>query len=56
MIWSPYVDAMEMIRLGVFGNDVEPHFNVWIPLGESMVCFVIGLMLCRWVRKRLTVE
>ena len=56
MIWSPYVDAMEMIRLGVFGSEVEPHFNVWIPLGESLACFVVGLMLCRWIRKRLTVE
>ena len=56
ILWSPFVDAMEMIRLGVFGYDVDPYFNVWIPIGESLVCMAVGLALCRRVRRRLIVE
>lgn len=56
MLWSPFVDAMEMMRFGVFGNDVDPYFNVWTPLAESMVCLTLGLIMCRRVRKGLTVE
>jgi len=56
MMWSPFVDAMEMIRSGVFGNRIHAYYNVWIPLAESMVCFMIGLVLCRVIRRKLVVE
>lgn len=54
--WSPFVNAMEMIRYGVFGNNVEPYYDVWVPLGASLVCMVLGLALCRRVRRILVVE
>jgi capsular polysaccharide transport system permease protein len=56
MLWSPFVDAMEMIRSGVFGNRIHAYYNVWIPLVESMVCVLIGLVLCRKIRRKLVVE
>jgi capsular polysaccharide transport system permease protein len=45
-----------MIRYGVFGNNVDPYYNVWVPLGASLVCMVVGLALCRRVRRSLVVE
>jgi capsular polysaccharide transport system permease protein len=54
--WSPFVDAMEMIRFGVFGYDVDPYFTPWVPLGASLICMVLGLALCRRIRRRLIVE
>jgi len=56
MLWSPFVDAMEMIRSGVFGGRIHAYYNVWIPLAESMVCMMVGLVLCRAIRRRLVVE
>jgi len=56
MLWSPFVDAMEMIRSGVFGGRIHAYYNVWIPLVESMVCMMVGLVLCRAIRRRLVVE
>lgn len=56
VMWSPFVNAMEMIRYGVFGYNVEPYYNVWVPLGASLVCMVLGLALCRRVRRILVVE
>jgi capsular polysaccharide transport system permease protein len=56
MLWSPFVSAMEMIRFGVFGYDVEPHFTIWVPLAASLICMVLGLALCRRVRRQLVVE
>lgn len=56
LLWSPMVNAMEMMRYGLFGDDVRPYYNIWIPIGCSMVAMVVGLALCRHVRRRLTVE
>jgi capsular polysaccharide transport system permease protein len=56
LMWSPFVSAMEMIRYGVFGHNVDPYYNVWVPLGASLVCMVVGLALCRRVRRSLVVE
>lgn len=56
MLWSPFVNAMEIMRAGVWGDNVTVYYNVWNPLGFAMVCMVIGLALCRRVRRTLTVE
>ncbi|PXA83361.1 capsule biosynthesis protein [Nostoc sp. 3335mG] len=56
MIWSPFVDAMEMIRYGIFGHDVDPIYNIWVPIIGSLVFTVVGLALCRSVRRKMVVE
>nr|WP_280529669.1 ABC transporter permease [Novosphingobium aerophilum] len=56
LMWSPPVTAMEMMRYGLFGDTVRPYYNIWVPLGFSLVCTTIGLALCRKVRRTLEVE
>lgn len=56
MLWSPMVNAVEMMRYGLFGNAVRPYYNLTVPLMSSMICMVIGLALCRHVRRTLVVE
>ncbi len=56
MLWSPFVNAMEMMRKGIWGNDVTAYYNPWNPWACSMVCAAIGLALCRHVRKTFSVE
>jgi capsular polysaccharide transport system permease protein len=56
MLWSPFVNSMEMMRKGIWGSEVTAYYNVWNPIWCSMVCAVIGLALCRHVRKTLSVE
>lgn len=56
LAWSPPVNAMEMMRSGIFGNAVQPYYNIEVTLIFSMVCSMIGLSLCRRVRKTLVVE
>ncbi len=56
MMWSPWVNAMEMMRFGLFGDRVTPYYDVSVPLWGSAFLTVIGLALCRKVRKTLVVE
>lgn len=56
MLWSPFVNAMEMMRKGLWGDDVTAYYNAWNPWACSMVCAAIGLSLCRHVRKTFAVE
>lgn len=56
LYWSPPVNAMEMMRYGVFGDQVTPFYDPLVPLGVSMVLIPIGLTLCRRVRRTLVVE
>jgi capsular polysaccharide transport system permease protein len=56
MLLSPMVNAMEMIRYGLFGDFVEPFYNVWNPILVSLFFTMIGLVLCRRVRRDLVVE
>jgi capsular polysaccharide transport system permease protein len=55
-LWSPFVNCMEMMRKGVFGDTITVYYNIWNPIGCSMVVVMIGLALCRRVRKTLTVQ
>ena len=55
-LWSPFVNAMELMRGGIWGDKVTPYYNVWNPIVCSMVAALIGLALCRYVRRTLVVE
>jgi len=56
LLLSPFVNGMEMMRKGIWGNKVTAYYDIWNPLVCSAIAIVIGLMLCRNVRKKLTVE
>lgn len=56
LLWSPLVNATEMMRSGLFGDIVRPYYSLQVPLVASMVCMMIGLALCRHVRRTLVVE
>lgn len=55
-LWSPFVNGMEMMRKGIWGDQITAYYNVWNPIGCSIVASVIGLALCRHVRRTLAVE
>jgi len=56
MMYSPFINGMELMRKGIWGDQVTAYYDVWNPLICSMVCFIIGLALCRSVRRKLVVE
>jgi capsular polysaccharide transport system permease protein len=53
---SPLVNAMEMMRYGIFGDLVRPYYNPTNPIVVSMVLIPIGLALCRRIRRNLVIE
>lgn len=55
-LWSPFVNCMEMMRKGIWGDTITVYYNIWNPIGCSLVVGMIGLVLCRRVRKTLTVQ
>lgn len=55
LMWSPLVSAMELMRFGLFGQAVTPYFDIGKALGLSTVCLLVGLILCRKVRRTMTV-
>lgn len=56
MYYSPFVHGMELIRYGVFGARVNARWDVSVPIAASMVLMLVGLVLCRRVRRVLVVE
>ena len=56
LLFSPFVNGMEMMRSGIWGDDVEAHYDVWNPIICSAVLIIAGLILCRHVRSKLTIE
>lgn len=56
LMWSPFVNAMEMMREGIWGDKLTTYYSVWNPLACSVVAAAIGLALCRKVRKTIAVE
>lgn len=56
LLLSPFVNGMEMMREGIWGDQITAYYNVWNPIICSLVAIMIGLILCRRVRRTLTVE
>lgn len=56
ILLSPFVNGMEMMRKGIWGDQVTVYYNVWNPIVCSLAATVIGLILCRRVRRMLNVE
>lgn len=56
LYYAPPVHAMEMMRYGLFGDAIVPTYDFVYPLAFSVICMLIGLMLCRLVRRDLVVE
>lgn len=56
VLYSPPVHGMEMMRYGVFGPSIDPHYDFIYPLEFCLPVMAIGLLLCRLVRRRLVVE
>lgn len=55
LMWSPLVSGMELMRYGVFGNAVTPYYDLQKALGISIVSLLVGLILCRRVRRTMSV-
>jgi capsular polysaccharide transport system permease protein len=55
-LWSPFVNGMEMMRSGIWGPSIEVYYEPWNTIIASAVSAVVGLALCRHVRRTLTVE
>lgn len=56
LLLSPFVNGMEMMRKGIWGEQITAYYNIWNPIICSAIAILIGLMLCRKVRRELTVE
>jgi len=56
VLYFPPVHAMEMMRFGIFGHHMLPHFDYFYPVAVSAALAAFGLLLCRRVRRHLVVE
>lgn len=56
LLFSPFVNGMEMMRKGIWGDQVVAYYKPWNPIIWSAICILIGLILCRHVRRKLAVE
>ncbi|OYX64250.1 MAG: capsule biosynthesis protein [Sphingomonadales bacterium 32-64-17] len=56
LMWSPLVSGMELMRYGAFGDLVTPYYDLPKALGVSLACLLLGLTLCRRVRRTMTVS
>ncbi len=55
LLWSPLVSGMELMRYGLFGSAVQPYYDVPTAIAISVCCLIVGLVLCRRVRRILVV-
>jgi len=56
LLYSPFVNAMEIMRKGIWGERVTVYYDPWNPLICSGVFLIIGLAMSRSVRRTLAVE
>ena len=56
LLWSPFVNGIEMMRGGIWGEKIATYYNPWNPIIISLPMIMIGLSLCRRVRRSLAVE
>lgn len=55
LMWSPLVSGMELMRYGLFGPLVTPYYDLTKALSVPVVFLLVGLILCRRVRRTMTV-
>jgi capsular polysaccharide transport system permease protein len=56
LMWSPFVTGMEMLRKGIWGDQINAYYYPWYTITCSVVATMIGLVLCRRVRRTITVD
>jgi capsular polysaccharide transport system permease protein len=56
LLYSPPVSAMELQRYGIWGNKITPYYDIAYCVAVSAVLMLIGLILCRRIRRVLIVE
>ena len=56
LMWSPMASGMELMRYGVFGDSITPYYDLSKAFGVSLVLLLVGLTLCRRVRRMITVS
>lgn len=56
LLYSPPVHGMEMMRLGIFGPSIAVYYEYFYPLITCSAILVVGLFLCKRIRKNLVVE
>ncbi|MFW2446060.1 MAG: ABC transporter permease [Qipengyuania pacifica] len=56
LLWSPLVSGMELMRYGLFGSAVTPFYDITKALGVSLISLLVGLILCRRVRRTFSVQ
>ncbi|MCW2396661.1 capsular polysaccharide transport system permease protein [Sphingobium sp. B8D3C] len=56
LLFSPFVNGMEMMRKGIWGDDVTAYYSVWNPIICATIGTMIGFILCRRVRRTFNVE
>jgi capsular polysaccharide transport system permease protein len=56
VLLSPPVHGMEMMRYGVFGPGIDAQYDFVYPLAFCLPLILVGLLLCRMVRRSLVIE
>jgi capsular polysaccharide transport system permease protein len=56
MLYSPPVTGMELMRYGIWGGKITPYYDIPYAIAVSLGMTVIGLVLCRRIRRILIVE
>ena len=56
ILLSPFVNGMEMMRKGIWGDQITAYYDIWNPIICSAIAAVFGLALCRHVRRTISVE
>jgi capsular polysaccharide transport system permease protein len=56
LLYSPFVSPMELIRAGIFGDRVNAIWDLTVPISSSLILTLVGLALCRRIRRQLVIE
>ncbi|QPC97728.1 MULTISPECIES: ABC transporter permease [Qipengyuania] len=56
VLWIPTVHGVEMVREGWFGSQARAHFDVGYLLVFNLLLSVAGLLMVRWVARRVVPE
>jgi capsular polysaccharide transport system permease protein len=56
MLYSPPVTGMELMRYGIWGDKITPYYDIAYAIAVTLAMTVIGLVLCRKIRRVLIVE